>query len=263
MSADIAIIGMSGVYAGAREPDDLQRTLTAKLDRLQGLGDSAGGLPPVSEAPFLDVTGAAGVDFVHTSGDGYMDNILESIGSGLVLGLVVALNVALALLSPETLLRSDVCAGVGSGDLAAAALNALDNDLHTYRALTPCRGTRGAVFPRHVGSYGIGRAHGRPAAPPATPLERRGASDLHRRTHGRTPSAASLSRGAAPLACAESVQHASGVALCKPAAGDAAFARRPPSQEHDRHSRGPPARSRSRHLEQTPWSNPAFAAARS
>ena len=41
-------------------------------------------LPPLSGQPFLDVTAVAGLDFVHAVGDDYMDNIIESLGSGAV-----------------------------------------------------------------------------------------------------------------------------------------------------------------------------------
>ncbi len=40
------------------------------------------GLPPPGDQPFLDVTAAAGLDFRHRVGDGLMDNIVESLGSG-------------------------------------------------------------------------------------------------------------------------------------------------------------------------------------
>jgi hypothetical protein len=42
----------------------------------------ANDLPALSGQPFLDVTAAAGLDFIHAVGDGYMDNIIESLGSG-------------------------------------------------------------------------------------------------------------------------------------------------------------------------------------
>ena len=65
--------GLAMVVACAAPPDD--------LDERSSLG---AGLPPVGEQPFLDVTAAAGIGFRHQVGDGLMDNIIESLGSGAV-----------------------------------------------------------------------------------------------------------------------------------------------------------------------------------
>jgi hypothetical protein len=56
------------------------------------------------------------------------------IGLGCVLVLVAALPFALALVGAQTIGHD---AGMGSGDLCAAALSALDRDLHSNRALPP------------------------------------------------------------------------------------------------------------------------------
>lgn len=58
------------------------------------------------------------------------------IGSALVLALIAALPVALAFVPAETF-TSDAGAGMGTGDLSAAALSSLDRDLQTSRALPP------------------------------------------------------------------------------------------------------------------------------
>jgi hypothetical protein len=48
------------------------------------VNDAPPAAPPPSGAPFLDVTRAVGIDFLHRVGDGRMDNIVESLGSGAV-----------------------------------------------------------------------------------------------------------------------------------------------------------------------------------
>jgi hypothetical protein len=57
-------------------------------------------------------------------------------GTALVLALVVALPLTLALLPPSAL-GGESGAGAGTGDLAAAALSHLDQDLQVQRLLPP------------------------------------------------------------------------------------------------------------------------------
>jgi len=65
----LTILVVAGLACG--EPRTVERALPVGRE-----------LPPLSAEPFLDVTSAAGIDFVHSSGDATMDNIIESLGSG-------------------------------------------------------------------------------------------------------------------------------------------------------------------------------------
>lgn len=68
--ACVAVAAVATILTACEKPPQASRNIPA------------GQLPPRSEQPFLDVTEAAGLDFVHEVGDGYMDNIIESLGSG-------------------------------------------------------------------------------------------------------------------------------------------------------------------------------------